>query len=607
MVTKKIRFFLFVFFIVCAEIAFGAIPSRLSYEGRLTDSGGNPITSQRTVVFEIFDAVSGGSSVWGPESHSITPDSQGVFSVLLGGTTAITSTVFQSADRYLQVSVGSEALSPRSQLVSVGYSMKSAVADTVVDGSITNAKVASGQFVKKIIAGSGVSVSGDEGTGVGQVTLTATGTGGGSVTQIDTGQGLIGGPITATGIVSIDSTVATISGSQTLTNKIFSGGIIIGTTAINTTGVATAAAYYGDGSNLSGVLSASALNAHATATATHGVTGDLVGTSDLQTLTNKTITSGLISGSTGINTTGTVTAAAYYGDGSNLSGVLSASALNAHATATATHGVTGDLVGTSDLQTLTNKTLIIPTIADFTNANHAHSGTASGGQISHTNLTNIGTNTHPQIDTHIGASTEVHGVTGAVVGTSDVQALTSKTINNSTIGQTAPAIGRMTRVEVDDAAKYVDTSGNDMLFVDSTNTIAIKLSELSGWHGSVTRIKLLPNDFITDDTDDNLFADQSGRYVQASGTGQGVAFKAIPTGYQATHVLVYGSDTNNAITVRANDISDQTTATSLGTGVVGTEISITATDSTATNYVSVFVNTGSGDRIFGGYITISKI
>src|SRR3989339_192974 len=539
MVTKKIRFFLFVFFIVCAEIAFGAIPSRLSYEGRLTDSGGNPITSQRTVVFEIFDAVSGGSSVWGPESHSITPDSQGVFSVLLGGTTAITSTVFQSADRYLQVSVGSEALSPRSQLVSVGYSMKSAVADTVVDGSITNAKVASGQFVKKIIAGSGVSVSGDEGTGVGQVTLTATGTGGGSVTQIDTGQGLIGGPITATGIVSIDSTVATISGSQTLTNKIFSGGIIIGTTAINTTGVATAAAYYGDGSNLSGVLSASALNAHATATATHGVTGDLV--------------------------------------------------------------------GTSDLQTLTNKTLIIPTIADFTNANHAHSGTASGGQISHTNLTNIGTNTHPQIDTHIGASTEVHGVTGAVVGTSDVQALTSKTINNSTIGQTAPAIGRMTRVEVDDAAKYVDTSGNDMLFVDSTNTIAIKLSELSGWHGSVTRIKLLPNDFITDDTDDNLFADQSGRYVQASGTGQGVAFKAIPTGYQATHVLVYGSDTNNAITVRANDISDQTTATSLGTGVVGTEISITATGSTATNYVSVFVNTGSGDRIFGGYITISKI
>lgn len=82
---------------------------------------------------------------------------------------------------------------------------------------------------------------------------------------------------------------------------------------------------------------------------------------------------------------------------------------------------------------------------------------------------------------------------------------------------------------------------------------------------------------------------------------------AIPTGFKATAVMVYGSDTGNTITVYANEIADGTTATSLGTGVVGTEIDITDTNSTATNYLSVSVNTGLADLIYGGYVTIAAI
>ena len=43
------------------------------------------------------------------------------------------------------------------------------------------------------------------------------------VTQVNTGTGLTGGPIVTTGTISIDNTVVTLTGTQTLTNKTITG------------------------------------------------------------------------------------------------------------------------------------------------------------------------------------------------------------------------------------------------------------------------------------------------------------------------------------------------------------------------------------------------
>lgn len=63
-------------------------------------------------------------------------------------------------------------------------------------------------------------------------------------------------------------------------------------------------------------------------------------------------------------------------------------------------------------------------------------GAISG--IDHTTLTNIGTNTHSQIDDHIAAPSGVHGITGDVVGHDDSQALFNKTLVSPLI--TTPTI-----------------------------------------------------------------------------------------------------------------------------------------------------------------------
>ncbi len=58
-----------------------------------------------------------------------------------------------------------------------------------------------------------------------------------------------------------------------------------------------------------------------------------------------------------------------------------AGALSTHESDTSTHGVAVAIVGTTETQTLTNKTLTTPTVGSFTNAQHSHADAAGGGTL----------------------------------------------------------------------------------------------------------------------------------------------------------------------------------------------------------------------------------
>lgn len=71
-------------------------------------------------------------------------------------------------------------------------------------------------------------------------------------------------------------------------------------------------------------------------------------------------------------------------------------AVSTHAGLTATHGATGAVVGTTNTQTLTNKTLTTPTIGSFANAGHTHADAAGGGTVDHGVLTGLADDDHTQ-------------------------------------------------------------------------------------------------------------------------------------------------------------------------------------------------------------------
>ena len=105
------------------------VPHTIDYQGRLADNTGNYLNGVVTVNFLIFNVETYGTPLW-IETQDVST-ANGIFHVQLGSVTAFPGTLFDGADRWLELEVGGETLSPRTIIASVPYSIKAETAYTV--------------------------------------------------------------------------------------------------------------------------------------------------------------------------------------------------------------------------------------------------------------------------------------------------------------------------------------------------------------------------------------------------------------------------------------------------------------------------------------------
>jgi len=105
------------------------VPQTIDYQGRLADSDGNYLNSVVIVDFLIYDAETGGTLLWN-ESRNVST-ANGIFHALLGSSVTFPTSLFDGADRWLELIVSGETLSPRTAIAAVPYSIKAETAYTV--------------------------------------------------------------------------------------------------------------------------------------------------------------------------------------------------------------------------------------------------------------------------------------------------------------------------------------------------------------------------------------------------------------------------------------------------------------------------------------------
>lgn len=198
-----------------------------------------------------------------------------------------------------------------------------------------------------------------------------------------------------------------------------------------------------------------------------------------------------------------------------------------------------------------------------------------------------------EIDVNIGSGTSsITTVAGVLKATSGI------------------SVGNHIVDDIDLAGEFVDSDSHLMTSAAINDRIAAVGGGSDGWHGSTSRIKILPRDFLADDGGRPLFVDDTNigieqLFLESFSSNPMYASIAIPTGFKATHVKINGSATD-AVEVWEFQI-DSKTGVSKGTGNVGTEIDITDVTSSTTNYLFIGIANASGNEIHGGYVTIAAV
>ena len=121
-------------FFLVVPMGVSAVPELLKHQGRIIEADNNPMSGVTDVTFGLYTSSEGGTPVW-EETLSVVFD-DGHYTVLLGTTESIETSLFEASELYLGVSLSEEAeMLPRMRVASVPYAFIAQVANSV-DGEV---------------------------------------------------------------------------------------------------------------------------------------------------------------------------------------------------------------------------------------------------------------------------------------------------------------------------------------------------------------------------------------------------------------------------------------------------------------------------------------
>ena len=124
-----------VFLASTVSFAQPAVPERISFNGRLRDAAGAPVTGTHALVFSLFDVATGGVALWSETYSAGAFTADGLTFVELGTNTPLTTTILDGRKLFLEISVDAVVMSPRVGVLSVPYAIRATEAARL--GSLT--------------------------------------------------------------------------------------------------------------------------------------------------------------------------------------------------------------------------------------------------------------------------------------------------------------------------------------------------------------------------------------------------------------------------------------------------------------------------------------
>ena len=245
------------------------------------------------------------------------------------------------------------------------------------------------------------------------------------------------------------------------------------------------------------------------------------------------------------------------------------------------HGVTGSVVGTTDTQTLSGKTLTTPTIASFVNATHSHLNAAGGGTITAAAISDL----QETVEDTVGAMVSGNTENGISVTYDDATGKYNFNVNDPVISIDGDVAGSATMTNLGDTLINVSIPAGTIVNADVNASAAIAKTKLD-LGGTITSADLVDGTIVNADIN-------ASAAIALSKLAVDPLARANHTGTQTASTI---SDFNTAVrTNRLDQMTAPTAAVPLNAQkITGLADPTNAQDAVTLNYITTQKGVANG-------------